>query len=107
MPRAAADRILASLQRETARDGFDTLYHLLHGPHEWVPDLEREIEQRQLRIKLRSGQGYLLHDGSWLHGREAPKDGVTADRLHRLVFAMQLRNGRSEDLPRGLPRFEP
>jgi hypothetical protein len=44
------------------------------------------MEQRQLRIKLYAGQGYLLSDRAWLHGRDAPRGGVPINRLHRLVF---------------------
>jgi hypothetical protein len=86
LPPAVGKRILAMFDRDSTADRFEALYDLLHGEHKWVRPLERVMEQQQLRIKLQSGQGYLLNDRTWLHGREAPNGGVPVNRVHRLVF---------------------
>jgi hypothetical protein len=87
LPRVTGKRILAMFDREPASDRFDALYDLLHGDHPWVKPLELAMTSRQFRVKLHAGQGYLLNDRAWLHGREAPAGGVAEDRVHRLVFA--------------------
>jgi hypothetical protein len=86
LPPAIGKQILGILTREQARDRFHVLYDLLHGLYPWVPGLEQAMTCRQVRIKLHAGQGYLLHDRAWLHGRETPRGGVPTNRVHRLVF---------------------
>jgi hypothetical protein len=94
LPAAQGRRIVATLREESGTDRFDVLYDLMHGEHKWVPHLEAAMKRRQFRIKLGSGQGYLLDDRAWLHGREAPQGGVPANRVHRLVSACRRRNTR-------------
>jgi hypothetical protein len=86
LPARKAKTILGLFEQETQVDRFDVLYDLLHGDHPWVPHLERAMEQRQMRIKLHAGQGYFLTDRAWLHGRDAPRGGVSNNRVRRLVF---------------------
>jgi hypothetical protein len=86
LPVLKAKEIVALFAEKSPADHFDMLYDLLHGSHRWVRNLEHAMEQRQFRIKLHAGQGYLLNDRFWLHGREAPLCGVSINRLHRLVF---------------------
>jgi hypothetical protein len=86
LPPRQGKRIMGMFEDGPPKDRFDTLYDLLHGPHPWVKTLEAAMEERQVRIKLQSGQGYLLHDRLWLHGRDKPRDGVARNRLRRLVF---------------------
>jgi hypothetical protein len=85
LPERTARRIIALIE-SSEKDGFDALYDLLHGEHQWVDELQRSMEPRQLRIKLGSGQGYLLNDRLWLHGRETVRGGVSKNRVHRLVY---------------------
>ena len=51
-----------------------------------IADLAEAMQNLQQVIPLRSGEGYVLHDRFWLHGRLAPSGGVTSKRVHRLVF---------------------
>ena len=82
--RAEIARIITGTHRE---DKYEEFYRLLHdGRHAWSQELGERMTARQLKIKLRSGQGYLIDDRAWLHGREAPSCGVTKRRLHRLIF---------------------
>ncbi len=69
-------------------DGYEEFFELLHGepPNLWRLNLQTMMETQAFRIKLQKGQGYLIHDRSWLHGREQPSGGVSRKRLHRLVF---------------------
>jgi hypothetical protein len=80
-------QILDCFGCKIGEDRFRELNDLLHGKENpWVKELERSMKACQLRVKLHSGQGYLIHDRAWLHGREAPKGGVPPNRMHRLVF---------------------
>ncbi|AIC15828.1 hypothetical protein [Nitrososphaera viennensis] len=78
--------ILHSLSKESRRDRYDRFYDLLHGRHVWKDQLEEEMQKHQQRIKLDAGQGYMLHDRLWLHGREKVIGKIPRNRLHRLVF---------------------
>lgn len=88
MPRAAAHTLISIFERDSKSDRFKKCFDLLHGDHRWVPQLEEALSEHQLEIPLRSGQGYLLHDRSWLHGRNKPKGGVTPNRVRRLIYGI-------------------
>jgi hypothetical protein len=80
-------RRLQSLLTEPAQgDRYAKLYDILHGPHPWTRDMERVMKANCIRVSFNTGQGYLVHDRLWLHGREAPRGGVSKNRLHRFVF---------------------
>ncbi|HEX8336887.1 MAG TPA: hypothetical protein VF621_09155, partial [Pyrinomonadaceae bacterium] len=70
-----------------SEDNHDTLVNLLHGrEHAWVDELEAAMRAEQFSVNLHYGQGYLVNDRMWLHGREAPGRAGDAKRLHRLIF---------------------
>lgn len=80
-------RIVRIITGEQSKDCYEEFYYLLHGDDkEWKRELEKQMTLRQMRIKLYSGQGYLINDRLWLHGREGPSKGVSRNRLHRLIF---------------------
>lgn len=80
-------RITDNLTGMHDKDFYEENYDLLHGcAHQWTQDLERRMMKQQLRIKLFSGQGYMIHDRKWLHGREALRGRLSSKRLHRLIF---------------------
>jgi hypothetical protein len=79
--------ILKFLTDEHETDLYSEFYGLLYGSeHEWNKELAEKMLLKHLRIKLKRGQGYIIHDRRWLHGREAPTGGVPPKRLHRLIF---------------------
>jgi hypothetical protein len=88
LPAIERKRIIRTIQCESSTDRFDIVYDLLHGRHKWVRELETAMKRRQLLIKLHAGQGYMLHDRVWLHGRQVPQGGIPANRVHRLVFGL-------------------
>jgi len=81
-------------------DRYEEFYDLLHGPHPWTAEVERAMKAQRLKVRFSSGQGYLVHDRLWLHGRESPRGGVPKDRLHRFIFdteqTRQLRIGAAQ-----------
>jgi hypothetical protein len=86
-PTAAVRNLKRCLSEEVTTDRYHQFYSLLYGSHEaWARELRGSMRKCQFRIRLERGQGYLIHDRKWLHGREAPEGGVSKWRLHRLVF---------------------
>jgi hypothetical protein len=86
LPWTVARRLISMFEKESKSDRFDKCFDLLHGEHQWVPKLEQSLAEHQMQIPLRAGQGYLLHDRSWLHGRLKPVGGVPANRVRRLIY---------------------
>ena len=86
-PATARRRIVSMLRRRQGPDRFDELYGLLHNRHNpWVPELERRMADNQIVLQLGRGQGYLIDDRVWLHGRSPSSIPVTARRFRRLAF---------------------
>ena len=79
-------RVRALLQSRLEKDSFDELFDLLHGAHPWVGALGALMEKRTAVIRLKRGQGYLIDDREWLHGRTASRIPVRTGRFRRLVF---------------------
>jgi hypothetical protein len=86
-PPAVRRRIASLLQDRRSVDCFDELFDILHNQkHPWVPALERRMSDHQMVLPLRRGQGYLLDDSAWLHGRKASDIPVRMGRFRRLAF---------------------
>lgn len=87
LPKDVHESLCRCLEDGEREDQYTKFYHLLYRDNEpWGEELARRMREKQVRIKLFYGQGYLLNDRAWLHGREAPHGGVPRDRLHRLIF---------------------
>lgn len=88
VPERTRARLASCLSEPSDEDRFHAFFDLLYDARApWGSELTTRMRADQLRVPLRRGQGYLLHDRSWLHGREAPSGGVSRARLHRLAFA--------------------
>jgi hypothetical protein len=97
---AARKRIRAILTGTHREDRYEEFYRLLHDKENaWDQELGEKMAARQLTVKLYSGQGYLIDDRAWLHGREAPSGGVSRRRLHRLIFNNRDKSGRKQPGP--------
>jgi hypothetical protein len=90
VPRRVVSRVSNLMSRPLAGDAFDELYGLLHGENKrWHGPLVAALRSRCASIPLRSGEGYLLDDREWLHGRRPVSRAVTARRFHRLTFSLR------------------
>jgi hypothetical protein len=68
-------------------DNYDKFYGLLYNEeHPWAKKLKKELHNRKLKIRLVKGQGYMIDDTIWMHGRDKTVGGVSSKRLHRLIF---------------------
>lgn len=86
VPHTARNRMIELLTAPLQEDAYQEFYGLLHDNHRWTTRLNRALKIRQRPILLHAHEGYLLHDRSWLHGREAPTGGVAKNRVRRLVY---------------------
>jgi hypothetical protein len=79
--------LMRCLREPISHDSYEFFYGLLHDPAAlWYPRLSRALKRRCGKITMRSGQGYMIHDRRWLHGRTKVRGGVSVNRLHRLIF---------------------
>lgn len=86
-PRRQLAQVRECLSGRLQRDRYEWLYDVLHGTdHAWVSEVARKMESQQLSIPLSRGEGYILNDRKWLHGREVTRGGVSILRSHRLIF---------------------
>lgn len=80
----------ASGPRATSRDGvrrmirlrLDDLVMLCPQVAVWLPALHAAIDRHTLALELGAGEGYLLDNHRWLHGRTAYTGSRTIYRLH-------------------------
>lgn len=80
-------RLQILLSGRVERDCFDECYDLLHSPdNPWAVSLADAMKRGCWAIKFRRGEGYLLNDRRWLHGRTAVRGGVSETRFHRLTY---------------------
>jgi hypothetical protein len=89
VPDRARSRLLNYFSTLQGRDHFNEFYATLYGRSSWQTRLAAKMSASQLTIKLKRGEGYLLHDRIWLHGRTATSKGISGSRLHRLVFTTE------------------
>ena len=70
---------------DVREDNYDKFYGLLY--HEsWASTVKEVSAKYRLRIKLDKGEGYMLNDRIWMHGRDKTNGGVSTKRLHRLIY---------------------
>jgi hypothetical protein len=89
IPAGVKLRFYRHLDKPSNSDGYEDFYDILHGEHRWTAEIEQAMASQQIRVRMLPGQGYLVHDRLWLHGREAPRGEVRENRLHRLIFDTQ------------------
>jgi hypothetical protein len=90
IPEDTACFVAALLTKPIARDSFDRLYRLLHcSRNRWHEALRTALREKTSAVRFRSGEGYLIDDRRWLHGRTAVSGKVTSKRFHRLTYGLR------------------
>jgi len=90
IPNKVAGDVTALMTAPVARDSFEKLYWLLHSEQRrWHDDLNDALQERVKTIALHRGEGYLMDDRRWLHGRTPASGAVSALRFHRLAFGLR------------------
>lgn len=86
-PNSMHDRLCQILSVRNGRDSFDDFYALLYSDkNPWRDVVFARLREVQWKIKLQRGEGYLLSDRYWLHGRTRVNGYVSRSRFRRLVF---------------------
>jgi hypothetical protein len=86
MPHHIKQKLLLSI-KNNKRDNFNVFFNTLYKRNApWEKALKEEFDKHQISIKFEKGEGYLLNDRKWLHGRTAPSNGVFHNRLYRMAF---------------------
>jgi hypothetical protein len=88
VPERLRTLIRAVLRGIPDHDLFTLAFSLLHDEHgqPWSRALQDALARHRYMITLTRGQGYLLDDRQWLHGRDRISVPVKRSRLHRLIF---------------------
>jgi hypothetical protein len=90
VPDDTARYVARVMAGSVARDSFDKLHRILHSErNRWYEPLRRALQERTVAIRLRKGEGYLIDDRRWLHGRAVVSGAVTSKRFHRLTFGLR------------------
>jgi hypothetical protein len=90
IPTETVRKVFTLMTRPIARDSFDRLYGILHSERRrWSDSLYLALRDKTRAIPLYRGEGYLLDDRHWLHGRTPASQAVTAGRFHRLTFGLR------------------
>jgi hypothetical protein len=87
LPRSSRLEIQRLFGSGLKTDGYERFIWLVHNENNaWRDQLWEGMERTQEMVSLRRGEGYLLNDRFWLHGRTQPSNEVSRFRVHRLVF---------------------
>lgn len=98
MPPGKAARVAELIHQRQEEDSYPELLNLLYGEeHSWTTQLTRLMRREQLKMNLTRGEAYMLNDRLWMHGRDKTNGGVSARRLHRLVFDNFLESSLNRD----------
>jgi hypothetical protein len=90
VPSKIADYISTVMRRPIGRDSFDKLYRVLHSDeNRWHEPLQCALQENMNMIRLRRGEGYLIDDRRWLHGRTAVSGKVGSKRFRRLTYGIR------------------
>jgi len=88
LPLSTQAELITCLTTPVTTDRYERFVSLLYDENnEWTNPLFESLQSHQMRIRMTCGEGYLINDRQWLHGRDAPTGGVSPRRLHRLVFS--------------------
>jgi hypothetical protein len=88
MPEDVKKQIKQIFTTELQVDYFDTLYRLLYDKgNKWSPDVKKTLYKARISIGLQKGEGYMINDRIWMHGREKTSGGISRKRLHRLIYS--------------------
>ncbi|NIG56575.1 hypothetical protein [Chitinophaga sp. Cy-1792] len=87
LPKKVTLRIKELIYTDIRQDNYEEFFSLLYdADNTWSEKLKQVIDKHKFNIKLNKGQGYMLHDRIWMHGRNKTNGGVSPKRLHRIIF---------------------
>ena len=88
MPLKVKHKIKQIFNSVTKKDKYWDVMNLLYNEkHLWAEETAYRLNNDKFRIKFSKGEGYMINDKIWMHGRDHTNGGVSIKRLHRLAFA--------------------
>ncbi len=85
-------KLVMDMLRKTERKGdqYGAFMDLIHDKNnEWYKELHDKMESKKQIVKFKAGEGFLVHDRLWMHGRTKTRKNVNIKRLMRFVFNTQ------------------
>ena len=98
LPVAVRRRLAPTLVTRRGPDRYDELVDLFHGVHPWALSMRELLQAHEIAVPLRRGEGYIIDDRCWLHGRRPQSSAVRVDRVLRLAFTGTERAGDADAL---------
>lgn len=87
MPIKIKSQLKRIFKVELRVDHYEKFYGLLYDPkNQWCASLKKALNREKIVIGLQKGEGYMINDRIWMHGRDRTNGGISAKRLHRLIF---------------------
>ncbi len=72
---------------ERRRDQYYDFWDLIHDErNEWYEELHDKMESKKQIVKFQIGEGFIIHDRFWLHGRTKTRKNPNIKRLIRFIF---------------------
>jgi len=89
VPKKAHHAVAQLLDLPLAKDSYNKMYDLIYDQRKpWCQRLQTAMTRGMQTVCLYRGEGYLIDDRNWLHGRSPVSQAVTHRRFHRLTFDM-------------------
>lgn len=87
MPAKIKQQLKDIFSEELKSDHYEKFYGLLYNEENiWSADLKKTLNKAKISIGLQKGEGYMINDRIWMHGRDRTTGGISRKRLHRLIF---------------------
>jgi hypothetical protein len=87
VPKKSHEAVASLLDLPLAKDSYNKMYDLIYDHRNaWCDRLQQAMTRDTQAVCFNRGEGYLVDDRNWLHGRSAVSRSVTANRFHRLTF---------------------
>ena len=68
------------------QDNYTKFFGILYDDEKCANQIKELQTKYRLKIRLRKGEGYILNDRIWMHGRDKTNGGISSKRLHRLIY---------------------
>ena len=87
MPFVTRKKLRGLWRGPVRKDSFDESFNTIYSSDDpWAASLVHTMNKNCWQIKLHRGEGYLLNDRQWLHGRTPVNGRVSEARFRRLVY---------------------
>lgn len=87
MPLTIRYKIEKIFNSVTKKDKYWDVMNLLYNEkYAWAKEVAYRLNRDKFSIRFARGEGYMINDKIWMHGRGHTNGGISIKRLHRLAF---------------------